>query len=77
MTDCHVEKFPHMRNVKKMYHIEKVLHMTNVEQNVLRGEMCYVEKCGEMSSKPVMWRNFSTRAMQNVENIWHVEKFLL
>ena len=54
MTDCHVEKFLHMRNVKKIYHIEKVLHMINVEQNVLCGEMwrnlscgemCYVEKC--------------------------------
>ena len=26
MTDCHVEKFLHMRNVKTIYHIEKVLH---------------------------------------------------
>ena len=57
MTDCHVEKFLHMRNVKKIYHIEKVLHMINVEQNVLCGEMlrnlsckemCYVEKCAVM-----------------------------
>ena len=51
MTDCHLEKFLHMRNVKKIYHIGKVLHMINVEQTVL---------CGEMWSKYVMWRNFAT-----------------
>ena len=53
MTDCHVEKFLHMRNVKKIYHIEKALHMINLEQ------MCYPEKCGEIChvEKSVMWRN--------------------
>ena len=45
MTDCHVKKFLHRRNVNKIYHIEKVLHMINVEQNVLCGEICHVEKC--------------------------------
>ena len=45
MTDCHVEKFLHMRNVKKIYHIEKVLHMINVEQNLLCG------KCEEICHK--------------------------
>ena len=39
VTDCHVENFLHMRNVKKIYHIEKVLHMIDVEQNVLCGKM--------------------------------------
>ena len=39
MTDCHVEKLIHMRNVKKIYHIENDLHMINVEQNVVCGEM--------------------------------------
>ena len=39
MTDCHEEKFLHLRNVKKIYHIEIILHMINVEQNVLCGEM--------------------------------------
>ena len=49
MTDCHVEKFLHMRNVKKIYHIKKVLPMTNLEQNVLCGEICHVEKCFHMT----------------------------
>ena len=48
MTDCHVEKFLHKRNLKKIYHIEKVLHMINVEQNVLCGEMWRNVSCGEM-----------------------------
>ena len=48
MTDCHVEKFLHKRNLKKIYHIEKVLHMINVEQNVLCGEMWRNLSCGEM-----------------------------
>ena len=48
MTDCHVEKFLHMRNVKKIYHIEKALHMINLEQNVLCGEMWRNLSCGEM-----------------------------
>ena len=39
MTDCHVEKFLHMRNVKKICHIEKYLCVMNVEQNVLYEEM--------------------------------------
>ena len=44
MTDCHVEKFLHMRNVKKIYHIEKALHMI-LEQNVcMRRNL----SCGEM-----------------------------
>ena len=47
MTGCHVEKFLHMRNVKKIYHKEKVPHMLNVEQNLLCGEICHVE-IGEM-----------------------------
>ena len=48
MTDCHVEKFLHKRNLKKIYHIEKVLHMINVEQNVLCGEMWRNLSCGEI-----------------------------
>ena len=48
MTDCHVEKFLHMRNVKKIYHIEKALHMINLEQNVLCGEMWGNLSCGEV-----------------------------
>ena len=48
MPCCHVEKFIHMRNVKKIYHIEKVLNMTNVEQNVVCGEMWRNLSCGEM-----------------------------
>ena len=48
MTDFHVEKFIHMRNVKKIYHIEKVLHMTNLEQNVVCGGMWRNLSCGEM-----------------------------
>ena len=48
ITDWHVEKFLHMRNVNKIYHVEKVLHMINVEQNVLFVEMWRILSCGEM-----------------------------
>ena len=48
MTDFHVEKFFHMRNMKKIYYIERVLHMTNVEKNVVCGEMWRNLSCGEM-----------------------------
>ena len=35
LTDCHVEKLLHMKNVKKIYHIEKVSHVINVEKSVI------------------------------------------
>ena len=48
MTDCHVEKFLHIRNVKKIYYIEKSLHdkfgakcvmRRNVETNIKYVQM--------------------------------------
>ena len=51
MTDCRVENFLHMRNLKKIYHIEKVLHMINVEQNVLCGEMFRHDRFLHMSNE--------------------------
>ena len=53
MTDCHVEKYLHMRNVKKIYHIEKALHMINSEQNEfmrrnVEKSVMWTPQCGEM-----------------------------
>ena len=59
VTDCNVENFLHMRNVKKICHIEKALHMINLEQNVL---------CGEM------WRNLSC-GLHSVEKCFHKTDF--
>ena len=60
MSDCYVENFLHIRNMKKIYHNEKVLHMINVEQNVLIWRNV---------KKSVMWRNVTLRNYNSLSQI--------
>ena len=90
MTDCHVEKFLHMRNVKKIYHMTNEL-CGEMSRNLSCREMWRYLSFGVMLPQcGIHMTDFSTRAMKNVENICyfstlamtnvekicHVEKFL-
>ena len=71
MTDGNVEKFLHMRNVKKIYRIDKILRVINVEQNVFCGEMWR-----NLSSEEIFhMTDVSTWVLRNMEQVCYVDRF--